>query len=75
MAACPLSADGVHSGFKCPCGNEVMIPPISVSFEVYDKSEELVSDGFSCSSVGMAADALRRAADKLEALAKARGEN
>ena len=66
--ACPASADGVHhlEGMKCPCGWVMVIPRFCVSFDVSDKDKTLVSDGFNCEDVYMAAGALREAADKLE---------
>jgi hypothetical protein len=56
---------------RCPCGFVFRIPPISVSFEVYDsrrkvKQRTVLSDAFNCDSFDVVIDALRRAASRLE---------
>jgi hypothetical protein len=71
MARCPEHADGVHQlggGTVCACGYEMKLSntPFCVSIEVSDGAKMYVNEAFNCSSLDMAVDALRAAADKLE---------
>lgn len=55
----------------CPCGYRFTVPPISVSIDVMNGRDVIISEGFSCDHYGTVAAALREAADKLDGLAKA----
>ena len=59
--------DCTGSDMRCPCGWVFRVPPISVSIEIMDRRTVLISTIFNCETVDGAIDALRRAADRLEA--------
>lgn len=65
-------ADHVHdcagSTATCPCGYVFRVPPVSVSISVFDGNVSLVDEAFNCETTGPVVDALREAADKLEAM-------
>jgi len=50
----------------CPCGYQLVIPPVCVSIEITDGPETVFSDGFNCDTLSGAIDALRLAAETLE---------
>ncbi len=52
----------------CPCGFRFTVERFQVSFDVYDNKtkQSLIDDCFGTDAIGTVADALRRAADKLE---------
>jgi len=52
----------------CPCGYVFSVPPVCVSIEITDGGKTLISEGFNCSTIEVAIEALRDAADKLDAL-------
>lgn len=68
--ACPQTEDGVHhldAKLTCPCGYVMVIPPISIGIEVFNKSKELYSDHFNCDTIDGAIEGLEDAIRKLRA--------
>lgn len=52
----------------CACGWVFSVPPICVSIEIFDGQRLVISEGFNCDRLAGAIQALRDAANKLEAL-------
>ena len=67
---CPKSEDGTHhldAKLACQCGYVMVIPPISIGIEVFNKSKELYSDHFNCDTISGAIRGLEDAISKLKA--------
>lgn len=51
----------------CPCGYKFTVPRFSMSFDVSDGAEVLISDHFDCDRIGVVISTLHDAIRKLEA--------